>query len=213
MGVAQTNTNSVPDRSGSVPGGSGFVPGGHGQPEIARPTGLAGRYASALFDLARDAKAIDAVAASLKTLETAMAESTDLRALFASPLISRAAAGKAVAALADAMALQPLVARTLGVLAANGRLAQAGALIRDFRAIVAASRGEATAQVTAAHALDPAQQDALRRQLKARTGRDMALEIRIDPAILGGLVVRIGSQQIDSSLKTRLDKLGQAMKG
>ncbi|QMW24406.1 F0F1 ATP synthase subunit delta [Sandaracinobacteroides saxicola] len=174
---------------------------------------LSGRYAGALFDLAKEAKAVDAVGASLDTLETATAESSDLKALMTSPLVSRADAARAVAALAAAMGLHPLVAQTLGVLARNGRLSQTPAMIRAFRAAVAASKGEVTAEVTAAHALSPKQTEALKAKLTARTGRDIALDIRVVPEILGGLIVKIGSEQIDSSLKTRLEKLGQAMKG
>jgi F-type H+-transporting ATPase subunit delta len=175
--------------------------------------GLSGRYARALFELAVDAKAIDAVAASLATLKAAMAESADLAAMVSSPLLGRKAAGAAIAAVAGQLALDPLTTRFLGVLAANRRLVSLPAITRDFQALVAARKGELTAQVTAAHKLSAAQSKALAAKLKAGLGRDVALDITVDPSILGGLIVRVGSRMIDNSLKTRLGALGQALKG
>jgi F-type H+-transporting ATPase subunit delta len=176
-------------------------------------TGLSGRYANALFDLAVSGKALDDVSASLKTLKAALAESADLKALVSSPLTSRKAAGAAVAAVGEALKLDGLTRNFLGVLAANRRLNQLPAIIRDVAALVAARKGEVTADVTAAHTLSADQQAALAAKLKAAFKRDVALNITVDPAILGGLVVRVGSRMIDSSLKTRLGALGQALKG
>ena len=175
--------------------------------------GLSGRYATALFDLAIEAKSLDAVAASLATLKAALAESADLKTLTTSPMVTRGAAAAGVKGVAESLKLDSLTANFLGVLAANRRLSALPAIIRDFNALAAARRGEITAQVTAAHKLSAAQQKALAARLKAGLGRDVALDITVDPAILGGLVVRIGSRMIDSSLKTRLDALGQALKG
>jgi F-type H+-transporting ATPase subunit delta len=179
--------------------------------------GLPGRYAAALFDLAQHgksgAKALDATAADLASLKAALAESADLRLLTTSQGISRADAGKAIAALAGAMGLTDLVTRFLGVLAENGRLAALPAVIRQFETMLSAWKGTTTAQVTSAHKLTAAQKTALEAKLKARTGREMAVDVTVDPSILGGLVVRIGSEQIDSSIKTRLSRLGQQMKG
>ncbi len=179
--------------------------------------GLPGRYAAALFDLAQEGKqgtkALDATAADLASLKAALAESADLRLLTTSQGISRADAGKAIAALAGAMGLSDLVTRFLGVLAENGRLAALPAVIRQFETMLSAWKGTTTAQVTAAHKLTAAQKKALEAKLKARTGREMAVDVTVDPSILGGLVVRIGSEQIDSSIKTRLSRLGQQMKG
>ncbi|MBA3896035.1 MAG: F0F1 ATP synthase subunit delta [Sphingomonadaceae bacterium] len=174
---------------------------------------LAGRYASALFDLARDGKGIDAVAASLTTLDSALGESTDLRRLFGSPLVSRDAAANAVKAVSGSLKLDPLTTNFLGVLAANRRLGQAGAVIAAFRQLAAAHRGEMTADVTSAHALTDGQVTALKSKLKARVGRDVAVNLRTDSALLGGLVVRLGSQLIDGSIRTRLNTLAHAMKG
>jgi F-type H+-transporting ATPase subunit delta len=175
--------------------------------------GLPGRYAAALFDLAQSGKALDATAADLAKLKQALAESADLRALTTTPGISRTASGKAMAALGAGMGLSDLAARFVGVLAQNGRLALLPDVIRHFSAMLAAYNGTTTARVTAAHPLSAAQTQALEAKLKARTGRAIAVDVTVDPAILGGLVVRIGSEQIDTSIKTRLERLGQHMKG
>jgi F-type H+-transporting ATPase subunit delta len=174
---------------------------------------LAGRYALALFQLARDGKALDSVAASLSTLKAALAESADLRALTRSPVVGREEAGKAIAAVAATLGLDALTTRTLGVLAENRRLAQIPNVIRDFATLLSGHKGETRAQVTTAFPLSKTQQSALGKQLKARTGHDMALDLAVDPAIMGGLIVQMGSQMIDSSIRTRLNKLAQAMKG
>lgn len=174
---------------------------------------LAGRYALALFQLARDGKALDSVAASLATLKAAMAESADLRALTQSPLVGRDAAARAIEAVGGTLGLDSLTSRTLGVLAQNRRLAQIPAVIRAFDTLLSAHKGETRAEVTSAFPLTKTQQTALAKQLKARTGRDMALDLAVDPAIMGGLIVKMGSQMIDSSIRTRLNKLAHAMKG
>ncbi len=174
---------------------------------------LAGRYATALFALAKENNSIDAVQASLDTLSAAMAESDDLRALTSSPVLSREDAGKAIAATANALGLDPLSTNVLGVLAANRRLDQIHAVIRAFATLASDHRGQITAEVTSAHPLDDKQIDALKAQLKKRVGSDVSVSTAVDSSILGGLVVKIGSQMIDSSIKTRLNTLSQAMKG
>jgi F-type H+-transporting ATPase subunit delta len=174
---------------------------------------LSGRYASALFDLARADKSIAAVEASLTTLESAIAGSDDLRRLIASPMIARGAAANAVKAVAGELALDRLTSNLLGVLASNRRLAQTGKVIASFRALAARHRGEATADIITAHPLDATQVSALKAKLKARVGRDVAVTLKTDPAILGGLIVKIGSQLIDGSIRTRLNTLAHAMKG
>ena len=174
---------------------------------------LAGRYATALFELARDAKVIDSVGDSLSGLSAALEQSKDFAALTTNPLLSRAAATKAVAAVAKSMKLDGLTGKFLGVLAQNRRLGQLGPVIKSYNALAAAHRGEATAEVTSAHPLDAAQVTALKKQLKTKVGRDVAVDLKVDPTILGGLVVQIGSQMIDSSIRTRLNTLANAMKG
>ena len=175
--------------------------------------GLSGRYATALFELAQGAKKIDKVSDSLARLGAALTESADFLTLTTSPLIERADAEKGIAAAAKSLKLDPLTTNFLGVLAKNRRLASLPAIIRDYGRLAAAARGETTAEVTSAHPLDEDQQAALKTKLKQGLKRDVALEIKVDPAILGGLVVRVGSRMIDSSLATKLNSLGQALKG
>ena len=174
---------------------------------------LAGRYASALFDLARDERQIDSVSASLDKVKAALAESADFKVITTSPLIKREDAGKAMAASAGAMKLDPLTRRFLGVLAANGRLSQLDAVIRTFARLAAAHRGETTAEVTSAFPLKDDQLAALKARLKVNAGTDVAIDAKVDPSILGGIVVRLGSQMIDASIKTKLNTLALAMKG
>ena len=174
---------------------------------------LAGRYASALFDLARDEKQIDAVSRSLDSLNQALADSREFDQLVASPLVDRDEAGKAFAAIAGELKVDPLTSNFLGVLARNGRKGELAQVIRLFRRLAADHRGETTAEVVSAHSLSDKQIAALKTQLKARAGRDVTIDARTDPTILGGLIVKLGSQMIDASLKTKLNRLAQAMKG
>lgn len=174
---------------------------------------LAGRYATALFELARDGKSIDAVEKNLAGVARAIAESADLKSLTSSPSITRADAKNAIAAVSKSMKLDKLTANTLGVLAQNRRLGETVAVARAFSTLAAAHRGEVTAEVTSAHALSAAQMKALSAKLKARVGSDVAIQTKVDPSILGGLTVKIGSQMIDNSIKTRLNTLANAMKG
>lgn len=174
---------------------------------------LSGRYALALFELARDGKTLDQVSESLNALKAALADSADFKALISNPLIGREAATKAVAAVAAAIGLDPVTGNFLGVLARNRRLSQLPAAIRAFETLLSNHKGEARAEVTSAHPLTKTQITALQKSLRARVGRDVAIDAKVDPAILGGLVVRIGSQMIDSSIRTRLNTLAHAMKG
>lgn len=174
---------------------------------------LAGRYAKALFELARDEKKLDAVSASLATLRQTVAESADFRRLTTSPLVSREEAVKAVAAAAAAMKLDPTTANFLGVLATNRRLAELGGVIRAFGQLVARHKGETTAEVTSAHPLSDMQVADLKARLKSQLGREVSVDLSVDPAILGGLIVKVGSRQIDGSIRTKLNTLATAMKG
>ena len=174
---------------------------------------LAGRYASALFDLARDERQIDAVGRSLDALGQALLDSKDFAELIASPLVDRDQAGKAFAALAPQFGLDPITTNFLGVLARNGRKRELRSIIRAFRRIAADHRGEVTAEVSTAHPLKDDQVAALKQQLRARAGREVTLELAVDPAILGGITVKLGSQMIDASIRTKLNRLASAMKG
>ena len=175
---------------------------------------LAGRYATALFGLARDEQQIDAVSRSLDSIEAATAESADFRALVTSPLIGRADAGKTIRALVPSLGLDPITGRFLGVLADNGRLGELKSVIRIVRELASSHRGETKAEVTSAYPLGDDQIAALKSKLKARVGgADVSIDARVDPSLLGGIVVRLGSQMIDASIRTKLNNLATAMKG
>jgi len=174
---------------------------------------LAGRYASALFDLARDQRQIDSVGRSLDALGQTLVDSKDFSELVSSPLVSRDEAGKAFAAIAPQIGLDPITTNFLGVLARNGRKAEIRNVIRAFRRLAAEHRGEVTADVTTARPLNDDQVAALKAQLRARAGRDVSIDASVDPSILGGIVVKLGSQQIDASIRTKLNRLASAMKG
>ena len=174
---------------------------------------LQGRYASALFELANEQKVVKAVEADLEQLGEAITASADLAALIRNPQISRDASAKALNGVAELLGLSVLTKNFLGVLAQNRRLAKLPEIVRAFASIAAAARGEVTAQVTSAHPLTAPQLKSLAAKLSAREGKDVTIKGHVDPDILGGLVVRIGSQQIDSSIRTRLNSLAQAMKG
>jgi F-type H+-transporting ATPase subunit delta len=174
---------------------------------------LAGRYATALFDIARDQRQIESVAKSLDALGQALLDSKDFNELVESPLVSREEAGKAFAALAPQLNLDPVTTNFLGVLARNGRKNQLRAVIRAFRRLAAEHRGEATAEVITARPLNDDQLSQLRQQLRTRAGRDVNIDASVDPSLLGGIVVKLGSQQIDASIRTKLNRLAQAMKG
>ena len=174
---------------------------------------LAGRYASALFDLARDQRQIEAVGKSLDSLGQALLDSREFAELIASPLVSRDEAGKAFAAIAPKLDIDQITGNFLGVLARNGRKNQLRAIIRAYRRLAAEHRGETTAEVVTARPLNDDQLAALRQQLRTRAGRDVSIDATVDHTILGGIVVKLGSQQIDASIRTKLNRLAAAMKG
>jgi F-type H+-transporting ATPase subunit delta len=174
---------------------------------------LAGRYASALFELASEAGFVSAVEGDLETLSEALRESPELRALIKNPEVSREALGRVLAGLGTQLTLSDLTKNFLGVLAQNRRVGELPKVIRAFQSIAAAQRGEVTAEVASAHPLSDEQLTTLEQKLRARQGRTVKLKTRVDPELLGGLVVTIGSQRIDSSIRSRLNSLAQAMKG
>jgi F-type H+-transporting ATPase subunit delta len=166
-----------------------------------------------LFDLARDQRQIESVGKSLDALGAALLDSRDFDELVSSPLVSREEAGKALAALAPQIGLDPITTNFLGVVARNGRKGQLREIIRAFRRLAAEHRGEATAEVVTARPLNDDQLAQLRQQLRTRAGRDVNIDATVDPDILGGIVVKLGSQQIDASIRTKLNRLAMAMKG
>ena len=174
---------------------------------------LSGRYASALFELAAESGTVTAVESDLEALSAALTDSDDLREVTTNPQLSRSAQGQAIAGVAKHLGLSELTTNFLGVLAGNRRLSSLSDMIRAFQLIAAAQRGEVTAEVASAHPLSDEQLETLRQKLTAREGRTVKLSSEVDPDLLGGLVVTIGSQRIDGSIRTRLNSLANAMKG
>ncbi len=175
-------------------------------------SGVAGRYATALFEIARDGNVLDKVEAGIKALEEALGTSPDLRQLISSPIYSRADQARAVQALAEKMALGPELSNTLGLMAHNRRLFVLPGLIAQVKALIADHRGEVTAEVTAARPLSKAQTKELASALGKQVGRDVALNVTVDESLIGGLVVKIGSRMVDTSIRSRLARLQNVMK-
>jgi F-type H+-transporting ATPase subunit delta len=175
-------------------------------------SGVSGRYATALFELARDENSIDAVLADLNTFEGLLAESADLKRLVRSPVFSADAQLRALSAVLDKAEIGGVTANFLKVLTSNRRLFAVTDVIRAFRALVAKFKGEATADVTVAETLSDKNLDALQAALKSVTGKDVTLNVKVDPSIIGGLVLKLGSRMVDSSLRTKLNSIKHAMK-
>ena len=174
---------------------------------------LAGRYASAFYELAHDAKALDVVAQDLGQLKTMIAASEDLRRLIGSPLIARDQQAKGIAAIATSAQFNDLTRRFLGTIARNRRAYALPAIIDAFTTLLAERRGELVAEVTAARPLKGDQIGALGAALRGALGRKITLNLKVDPAIIGGLKVKVGSRLIDASLASKLQRLQLAMKG
>ena len=174
---------------------------------------LAGRYAVALFELAAEDGVVSAVESDLDKLSAALDQSPELASLTTNPQLGRKAKMSAIEEVAKLLELSTLTRRFLGVLAENRRLAETGRVIRAFREIAAAQRGEVSAEVISARPLTEDQLSSLKQKLTAREGRTVKLTSSVDPDMLGGLIVTIGSRRIDGSIRTRLNALTQAMKG
>ncbi|MFB2551245.1 F0F1 ATP synthase subunit delta [Ensifer soli] len=175
-------------------------------------SGVAERYASSLFDLARDAGTVDAVSAELTQFQSLIDGSADLKRLIVSPIFSADDQFKAISAIVEKAGIGGLTGNFLKVVARNRRLFAVPGIISAFKAIAARHRGEISADVTSAHALTEAQETELKAALKGVTGKDVAINVVIDPSILGGLIVKVGSRQIDTSLRTKLSSLKLALK-
>jgi F-type H+-transporting ATPase subunit delta len=173
---------------------------------------MAGRYATALFDLALEANAIEAVKADLDRFDALVAESADLTRLVRSPVFSAEEQLQALSVVLDRAGIGGLAANFLKLAAANRRLFAVREMIKAFRTLIAQHKGEATAEVTVAEWLKDHHVEALRAALKSVTGKDIDLDVKVDPAILGGLVVKLGSRMVDSSLRTKLNGIRHAMK-
>jgi len=176
-------------------------------------TGLAGRYAAALFDLALERHALDAVTGDLARLHEMVGESPDLRRLIESPLFSRDEQSRAMAAIVARAELSEMVGNFIAVITRNRRLFALEDMIRAWRELLARHRGEVDAEVISATPLSEAQQGALQQALRDAIGSSVAVSHQVDPELLGGLVVRVGSRMVDSSLRTKLHRLQLAMKG
>ncbi len=174
---------------------------------------MAGRYANALFELALEEKAIDAVKSDLEKFDALLAANADLHRLVRSPVYGADEQLKALSAILDKVGIGGLAANFLRVITTNRRLFAVHGMIRGFRALVAKHRGEVSADVTVAEALNGKNLEALESALKSVTGgKDIDLDIKIDPAIIGGLIVKVGSRMVDSSLRTKLNAIKFAMK-
>lgn len=178
----------------------------------SKATDVSARYAKALFDLANDNGQITDVDTDLKTLKAMLADSADLRVLLASPAFDAEAKGKGLTALAAAAGFHALTTKFLAFLAAQRRAGALAAVIGSYEALSAAHRGVVSAQVTTAVPLSAAQAKGLASALRLSLGKDPEIETRVDPAILGGLKVRVGSRLYDASLKSKLDSLKFALK-
>lgn len=182
-------------------------------PASTTASGVASRYANALFDLALERGGLEQAGADLASLQQAIGESDDLARLLRSPVVSREQHDRACTALAERLGASGTVRNFLGVLARQRRLAALPAIIDAFAGLLAAHRGEETAQVTSAVPLDDAQMDEVRDAVAAYVGRPVKLTAAVDPGLLGGLVLRIGSRMVDASLKTKLHNLELSMRG
>ena len=177
-----------------------------------RTTEVGERYAQALFDLADETKALDAVRADLRSLRAAWGESADLRRLATSPVIAAEDQGKGLTAIADKAKFNATTKKFLGLLAANGRARDLTAVIAAFEALYAKKTGVVAAEVVSAQALSAAQLKSIQSALRTAPGKDPETTVRVDPSILGGLKVKVGSKLFDASLKTKLDQMKFALK-
>ncbi|MFD3189979.1 F0F1 ATP synthase subunit delta [Sedimentitalea sp. HM32M-2] len=174
--------------------------------------GIAARYAKAIFEIAQENKNLDGLETSINDLATALADSEDLRSLIHSPVISRSAQEKAISAVAKKMDLAPVLTQSLGLMAQKRRLFVLPQLISALRTQLAEQRGEVTADVISAKALTKAQSEKLASTLKARVGKTVTINATVDESLIGGLVVKVGSKMIDTSIRSRLNSLQNAMK-
>ncbi|MEM9170111.1 MAG: F0F1 ATP synthase subunit delta [Pseudomonadota bacterium] len=177
-----------------------------------RPTPAAERYAEALFDLAKGEGALDDVEKNMRAIQNAIGESADFRAFLKSPVYAREQKSDAIEVLANNAGYHQLTKNFLGLLAQKGRLFALDGIAVAFLAMAAKDRGEVEAEATAAAPLDEEQVKRLRSEIEAVVGKAVNLETNVDPELLGGLVVKVGSTMIDTSLRTKLDKLKLAMK-
>jgi len=173
---------------------------------------MAGRYASALFELALEEHALDAVNADLERFDALIDESADLRRLVRSPAFTAETQSRALAAVLDRAGIGGLAGRFLQVVSVNRRLFAAQDMVKGFRKLVAEHKGETSAEVTLAERPSEPHLDAIKGALKSVTKKDVRIDVKVDPSIIGGLIVKLGSRMVDSSLRTKLNSIKQAMK-
>ncbi|WP_425040931.1 F0F1 ATP synthase subunit delta [Primorskyibacter sp. S187A] len=175
-------------------------------------SGIAERYATAVFEIALENKELPKLEANLDDLAAALDESADLRDLISSPVYARDAQETAITSVASKMKLLPVMGNVLGLMAQKRRLFVLPQLVAQLRAAIADHKGEVTAEVSAAQALTKAQSDALAKQLKASVGKDVKVNVTVDESLIGGFVVKVGSKMIDTSIRSKLNSLQNAMK-
>lgn len=182
-------------------------------PEAASiSTGIASRYATAIFELSKEAGGLDALAGDVASLKTSLSESADLRALISSPVYSREDQGRAVSAIADKMGVSETLKNTLGLMASKRRLFVLPHLAEELSRLIAKEKGEVTADVIAAKPLTAEQEAKLAITLKERVGSDVKINMSVDESLIGGLIIKVGSQMIDTSIRSRLASLQNTMK-
>ncbi len=175
-------------------------------------SGIAERYAIAIFELSKEGKSLKKLEANLDDISAALDESADFRNLISSPVISRPDQEKSIAAIAKAMGLTPVMTNGLNLMAQKRRLFVLPHLVQQLRAMIAEDKGEVTAEVTSAKALTKAQSASLMKTLKERVGKDINIKEVVDESIIGGLIVKVGSSMIDTSIRSKLSSLQNAMK-
>lgn len=179
---------------------------------VSMSQSIAGRYAQAVFDIVKEAGGLDDLARQTDELQAALDESADLRDMIASPLYSRDQQSKAIGALSEKMGLSGMLANTLQLMARNRRLFVLPQLVTALRELIAVERGEVTADVTSAVALSEEQQKRLTDTLAEKSGKKVKLNTRVDETLIGGMIVKMGSKMIDSSVRSKLASLQNAMK-
>jgi len=200
----------VPEERGQA--GQSWQEGKNVSESASISSGIAQRYATAVFELAREGKALKALEVDTDALEAALDVSADLRGVIHSPLLSRAEQGAAMGAVAGKLGVASVMVNTLALMAQKRRLFVLPQLIAQLRKLIADEKGEVTAEVTSAVKLTPAQAEELAATIKARVGKDVKLKTAVDESLIGGLVVKLGSTMIDTSIRAKLASLQNAMK-
>lgn len=187
-----------------------------GRVDVSEPasisSGIAERYATAVFEIARDSNGLAALESGIADLSQSLADSQDLNDLIASPVVSRTVQAQAMAAVSAKMGLSPVLQNMLGLMAEKRRLFVLPQLVQHLQSMIADHKGEVAVEVTSAKALTAAQTEKLAETLKARVGKDININATVDESLVGGLVIKVGSKMIDTSIRSKLNSLQNAMK-